>query len=238
MILSHTFEWCSIGFTIPKPPQISEVRCNRIELFKILCGPWHPRLVDEGQSYAALTQRFNELRDKPAFVSDFDCELLVLGERLQEGHESSEKVIYSNKCLAIEIANVTAETLYEAVALGMPYTGLGLCPSALLRYRNGARWCQAAFKFPYGEFKHKRHLVHASLPPDNGQSMHTQLGSELLLCEAEACPDLLQLGWFHSRLPWHCCRIPSRLVHQLAVRDQSRVLEHYILCCEATFVLN
>ena len=77
-----------------------------------------------------------------------------------------------------------------------------------------------ALELLYGEFKHGRYPVHASLPSDNGQSMHSQLGGELFLGETQARANLLQFYWFHSRLH---CHSSIRLVMIFLSNDGGRL---------------
>jgi hypothetical protein len=94
------------SFPVAEPTDIGEVARNGVELVKDLSWPGHPRLVYEGQSNTAVTQRLHDLRHESILVSDFDGKFLALGEFLHEGNEPSEKVIHTNKCLLVEIAEL------------------------------------------------------------------------------------------------------------------------------------
>lgn len=61
------------SFPISKPANIRKVGCDGVELLEPLCGPRHPALIDQGQSYTAFPQHFDKLWYEPSLVSDFDC---------------------------------------------------------------------------------------------------------------------------------------------------------------------
>ncbi len=54
-------------------------------------------MVNEGQSNATLTQRFNKLRHEPILVSDFDSEFLAFWQLLHEWDEPGEEVNSAGK---------------------------------------------------------------------------------------------------------------------------------------------
>src|ERR1017187_8897256 len=93
-------------FAVPEPAHVSEVGGDGVEPLEPLSGSGHPRLVNQGERNAALTQGLHELWDKPVLVSDFHGELVLFRQFLKEWPEPSEEVIHADERLLVEISEL------------------------------------------------------------------------------------------------------------------------------------
>src|SRR5258708_20061209 len=76
---------------ISKPANISEVRCNQVELLFHLPRPGHKRSVSQCQSDVVLPQHVRESSVEPCLVSNLDYKFVVRRKLLEERHQHSEK---------------------------------------------------------------------------------------------------------------------------------------------------